>query len=287
MKKLVLLLLILLPFGGCKSGSEHTGATDVVVEEPFFFIQMSDPQLGFANYNKDFDYETRNMERAIAVVNRLRPDFVVITGDLVNSYNNTAQLDEFARLLTLFSASIPVYLIPGNHDIKKLETGDELSPYIKRYGYDRFSFEHKGARFIGIDSNPIKESFAPLRSAQDSWLEGELSATSANAPIFVFTHHPPFIHSIKESDTYSTFSRADREKYMALFAKYGVNAVFAGHVHNHSSGEAKGVEVITAGPITKPLGTEGFSGMNLVKIWPGGFSSEFIALDKFPASVEF
>ena len=51
---------------------------------PFFFIQLTDPQLGMFTDNKDFVQETANFEFAVAAVNRLKPAFVVITGDLVN-----------------------------------------------------------------------------------------------------------------------------------------------------------------------------------------------------------
>jgi predicted phosphodiesterase len=282
MKKLILLLIILLPGLSCKSSSKITAqenGSGGKVRQPFFFIEMADPQLGFASGSKDFELEIRNMEQAIAVVNRLKPDFVVIAGDFVNNYNNPSQLNEFDRLLGLFDSSVPVYLIPGNHDIKKIESGSEIEPYISRYGYDRFSFKHKGCRFIGINSNVIKDNFEPLIREQDIWLESELSGTSMGTPTFVFMHCPMFSHSFDEKETYSNFSMADRSKYIALFLKYGVDGVFSGHLHNSSNVEVEGITFITTGSITKPLGNGGFSGMSLVKVWPDHFTSEFIALD--------
>ncbi len=289
MKRCILLLFILLPIFGCgiNNGVAASGegeSSDDEIGSPFFFIQMADPQLGFATGSRDFEAETRNMEQAIAVVNRLKPDFVVITGDFVNNYNSTVQLDEFHRLLGLFDSSVPVYLVPGNHDIKKIETGNEIEPYISRYGYDRFSFTHAGCRFIGINSNIIKDGFGQLIVEQDMWLEKELSDTDMAARTFIFMHCPLFARSFEEKETYSNFSMADRNKYMDMFAEYGVDAVFAGHLHNQFDAEEKQIRFITTGPVSKPLGEGGFSGMNLVRVWPGRFTSEFIALDQFPES---
>ena len=49
------------------------------------FIQMSDPQFGMFTENKGFEHETANFEFAMAAANRLKPAFVVLTGDLVNA----------------------------------------------------------------------------------------------------------------------------------------------------------------------------------------------------------
>src|SRR5215210_600272 len=66
--------------------------------EAFFFIQLSDPQFGMFTDNKDFAQETANFEFAVATINRLKPAFVVITGDLINKPGNVPQLVEFLRI---------------------------------------------------------------------------------------------------------------------------------------------------------------------------------------------
>ena len=49
------------------------------------FIQMSDPQFGMYTKNANFEHETVNFEFAIANANRLRPAFVVITGETIRT----------------------------------------------------------------------------------------------------------------------------------------------------------------------------------------------------------
>src|SRR6478752_5271009 len=65
---------------------------------PFFFIQMSDPQFGMFTANGDFLQETANFTRAIDAANRLRPAFVVVTGDLTNRQGDSAQIAEYRRV---------------------------------------------------------------------------------------------------------------------------------------------------------------------------------------------
>ena len=70
----------------------------IAAAEPFFFIQLSDPQLGMFTENKDFTQDAANFEFAVTAVNRLRPAFVVITGDLVHKPGDAAQIAEYRRI---------------------------------------------------------------------------------------------------------------------------------------------------------------------------------------------
>src|SRR5215208_5187450 len=79
-----------------------------VSNPPFFFVQLSDPQFGMFTGDKDFAQETANFEFAVANVNRLRPAFVVITGDLVNKPGDAAQISEYLRIVGKIDTAIPV-----------------------------------------------------------------------------------------------------------------------------------------------------------------------------------
>ena len=92
-------------------------AVSTFAAEPFFFIQLSDPQFGMFTNNKDFVQETANFEFAVASINRLKPAFVVITGDLVNKPGDRAQIAEFHRIAAKVDPKIRVYNVVGNHDI--------------------------------------------------------------------------------------------------------------------------------------------------------------------------
>ncbi len=58
--------------------------------------------------NKSFEKENVHFTKAIQDANRLQPAFVVITGDLVNSAFDPAQIAEFKRISRQIDANIPL-----------------------------------------------------------------------------------------------------------------------------------------------------------------------------------
>lgn len=250
---------------------------------PFFFLQLSDPQFGFMDNNKSISAETEAMNKAVTAINQLKPPFVVITGDFVNNSKNKEQIAAYKSMIAQIDSSVKVYMIPGNHDIGKVSRAS-IDNYKKNYGEPHFSFRYGDCAFIGIDSNIIKEEDKEREEVQFKWLEQELQKTKDARFKFVFTHCSVFLKRMDEPVNYSNFSLPMREKYVRLFQKYGVNAIFAGHLHNNAYGKVGNMEMITIGPVGKVLGT-GYQGMNLVKVYPDRFISEFIALNQFPKEV--
>lgn len=249
----------------------------------FFFLQLSDPQFGFMDNNKSISAETEAMNKAVTAINQLKPPFVVITGDFVNNSKSKEQIAAYKSMIAQIDSSVKVYMIPGNHDIGKVSRAS-IDNYKKNYGEPHFSFRYGDCAFIGIDSNIIKEEDKEREEVQFKWLEQELQKTKDARFKFVFTHCSVFLKRMDEPVNYSNFSLPMREKYVRLFQKYGVNAIFAGHLHNNAYGKVGNMEMITIGPIGKVLGT-GYQGMNLVKVYPDRFISEFIALNQFPKEV--
>ena len=250
---------------------------------PFFFLQLSDPQFGFMDNNKSISAETEAMNKAVTAINQLKPPFVVITGDFVNNSKSKEQIAAYKSMIAQIDSSVKVYMIPGNHDIGKVSRAS-IDNYKKNYGETHFSFRYGDCAFIGIDSNIIKEEDKEREEVQFKWLEQELQKTKDARFKFVFTHCSVFLKRMDEPVNYSNFSLPMREKYVCLFQKYGVNAIFAGHLHNNAYGKVGNMEMITIGPVGKVLGT-GYQGMNLVKVYPDRFISEFIALNQFPKEV--
>lgn len=250
---------------------------------PFFFLQLSDPQFGFMDNNKSISAETEAMNKAVTAINQLKPPFVVITGDFVNNSKSKEQIAAYKSMIAQIDSSVKVYMIPGNHDIGKVSRAS-IDNYKKNYGEPHFSFRYGDCAFIGIDSNIIKEEDKEREEVQFKWLEQELQKTKDARFKFVFTHCSVFLKRMDEPVNYSNFSLPMREKYVRLFQKYGVNAIFAGHLHNNAYGKVGDMEMITIGPVGKVLGT-GYQGMNLVKVYPERFISEFIALNQFPKEV--
>lgn len=280
MKKLIFVLLLITSIiWNADAQKKNSGA-------PYFIIQVTDPQFGMYNENKSFEKETELFEKAVSEINRLNPDFVVITGDLVNDKNNRSQVEEFKRIKSQIKPEIPVYLSPGNHDIGMPATQDDIAKYNSDYGSDRFSFRHKKSLFIGINSVIIKGDTPESEKKQFEWLKKELSKGKKAEHIILFTHYPFFINSADEKESYSNISIKKREVYISLFNEQKVGAVFAGHLHNNGNALTGTMEMITTSSVGKPLG-KAPSGMRVIKIYPDRIESSYYGLDEIPQTISF
>lgn len=249
-------------------------------QKPFSFVQISDPQLGFYDDNKSISRDSLQLEEAVRHINRIRPAFVVVTGDMVNSSKSIRQINAYKGIISKVDRSIPVYHIPGNHDVGKCSK-ESLDFYRQNYGDDRFSFRYGDCAFIGINSSVIKDGFEPEMNTQYRWLEKELKKAGGCTCKFVFTHCSVFLSDFDEKENYSNFSVPDRQLYWELFKKYNVSAVIAGHLHNSSRGSRDGIEMVTAGPVGRPLG-KGVSGIALWNVDGDDYSCSYIPLGSFP-----
>jgi len=84
-------------------------------------------------------------------VNRLRPAFVVVTGDLVNQPGDAAQIAEYKRIMGRVDAGIPVYHVAGNHDLGSVPTPQSVAAYTNAFGRDSYTFQH--GDFAGVVLN--------------------------------------------------------------------------------------------------------------------------------------
>jgi 3',5'-cyclic AMP phosphodiesterase CpdA len=256
------------------------------VASPFFFIQLTDPQFGFIDPGKGFEKETELYEKAVRAINRLKPDFVVITGDFVNSTKDRSQITEFKRITATIDPKIPVYFVPGNHDIGNVADSLNVGIYLKDYGYDRFSFRHKNCQFIGFNSCLIKSNTPNLEKSQYDWLKETTAKSKKAAHTILFCHHPFFIKSFDEPETYSNIGAEGRKKYLDLFSANEVEAIFSGHLHNNASARFGTIEVVTTSALGKPLGNAP-SGLRIVKVFNDRIEHQYYGLDEIPEKVTF
>lgn len=261
----------------------------VRAEEPFFFIQLSDPQLGMFTDNKDFTQDAANFEFAVTAVNRLRPAFVVVTGDLVNKPGDNAQIAEYRRIIAKIDPSIPVYNISGNHDVKNVPTPESLAAYEKSFGPDRYVFRHRSVTGLVLNSTLIhspQEAQTQL-AEQERWLRAELTRARAAGPghIVIFQHHPWFIANASEPDQYFNIPLARRAAYLALFREFGVRYLFCGHYHRNAEARDGTLENITSGPVGKPLGGAK-SGLRVAIVRDAAIEHRYYELGELPTTIE-
>lgn len=276
--KLIFAALLLLIITGSSSAQKNKSS------DPFFFIQLTDPQFGMHTSNNGFGKETELYEKAVSAINRLQPDFVVITGDFVNKDDDRLQVEEFKRITATISPNIPVYFTPGNHDIGQSPSQREIDKFIADYGHDRFSFKHKNNIFIGLNSVIIKANTPVLEQLQYEWLEKELSKGNHAKHKIIFCHHPFFIKASDEPESYSNIAVETRNRYLDLFEKQKVDAVYAGHLHNNGSAKYGNMYMITTSAVGKPLANVP-SGIRIIKVYPESIESSYYGLDEIPETI--
>lgn len=256
---------------GCGEGRTH------------FFVQISDPQLGFINESADFTPERENMEKIAAAVNQLKPDFVVFSGDYVQ-WRTEESLDGFKAMWSLFDENIPLYFVPGNHDVGEA-TPEDVAAFVERYGSDRFV--HEGANYTTIGYNScIIKTIAEGEAEEYEWMREALAkASERNLPIILVAHHPIFTETVDEAEAGVNLPKAMREKYLALLKEYGANLVLSGHLHHCVSAEWEDIRLATTGAAGRPLGEEG-SGVTIVTITDGVPTPTFYEIADIPCKVK-
>ncbi len=268
----------LLAFGLARAGAA----------EPLFFIQLSDPQFGMYTANADMQQETANFEFAIATVNRLKPAFVVVTGDLVNKGGDKMQADEYLRIAAKLDPAIPLYQLPGNHDIGNEPTAESIAAYVARFGPDHYTFRCGPLMGLVLNSGLIHSPKAVAQEAeqQDAWLKAELEKAKQEGVrhVIVFQHHPWFMASIDEPAGYHNLPASKRRPYLDLFQQFGVTHVFAGHHHASAVATYNSLEIVTTGAIGKPLRKD-VSGMRIVIVRDSGIEHRFYHLGEIPNEI--
>jgi 3',5'-cyclic AMP phosphodiesterase CpdA len=252
------------------------------------FIQMSDPQFGMYSKDQNFVHETANFEFAIATANRLKPTFVVVTGDLINQAGNAAQAAEYHRIAAKLAPGIRLFSVPGNHDVENEPTKESLARYRERFGPDYYTFQVGGITGVVLNSNLEKgaEHVPDEAAKMEAWFRQELvKAKSGAGRMIVFQHIPFFLAEPNEEDQYFNIPRDTRARYLKLLHEAGVEYVFAGHYHRNSEGRDGALDMVTTGPVGMPI-EGGKSGIRIVTVTPAGVKHQYFDFGDLPETLE-
>jgi len=267
--------------------STYAGFNDTVFGS-FFFIQLSDPQFGQWTA-KPYPNETANFNLAIDHVNRLKPPFVVLTGDYQQSSTDTAQVNAYKRGLARLNPAIIAFSTPGNHDIGLPPTLATINAWKADYGADRLSFVYNNCLFILLNAPIIKDStgFPAGLGQQRAWLDSVLNAADLNrySRIFVLQHYSYFLLSPTEANAYFNIDMPRRTAYLSLFKQHGVTAVFAGHLHDTSVARDGALSMVTTGAVGQPLGSAP-SGLRIIKVYADSVRWPYYGLNAVPQSID-
>ncbi len=208
---------------------------------PFSFVVFGDSR----------HYETSH-RRVVERVRREVPDFILGTGDMVDTGGSESDWQKFFDIERNLLRENVLFPSLGNHDrqgrgrtadnYRKYFSLPENSPNAERY----YAFTYANSRFLILDSNA--HSFA--LTDQTAWIKRQLRAARRDKKIrhiFVSMHHPPFSVSLHGGQTEL------REAWTPLFEEFGVAAVFSGHDHVYSRAYREGVNYFVSGGGGAPL----------------------------------
>ena len=211
-----------------------TGAAFAGSPNNFTFAQICDPQLGFG---KSYRHDLETFNRAVKEINELKPDFVVVSGDLVNCADDKSYSD-FKKINSRFN--MPSYLVSGNHDVGNKPTKKSLDYYRKIIGKDYYSFKNKGITFVVVNSQLWKSPVKNETEKQDLWLQKTLaSAKNQKSPVVILQHYPLYLEKPDETNQYFNLPLKTRKKLLDMFVENGVVAVLGGHIHKKLANEIK------------------------------------------------
>lgn len=255
-------------------------------QEPRVVIaQVSDPQFGFCDA-KDITPEVENMTKIVASLNKISPDAVVFTGDLVHRVDSSDQWEAFKRLSAELNDEIKVFNLPGNHDIVINGTSLDQSRYMKELQTDRFCDRIGNVMLLGLNTNYIKycaDDDAEMNEHFE-WMKQCLEQKKKGDIPVIFGHHPFYLDNIDEEEGYFQLSEERRKKYFEVFDQNQVAGVFCGHYHRNAETAHGEVPVITTSSMGKQLGDD-VAGIRIIIIEDGKVSHKYYPIDEIPSEI--
>ena len=201
-------------------------------DRPFVIAQLSDIHCGSVYFDGAL------LERAVAEIVDLKPDLVVVGGDLTTEGYHAEFRDARTFLQPLFDHSLTVLVIPGNHDAKNVG----FLHFVDAFGPG--DVEDKGDRVMSLkiptagDADPLRVRVVAIDSSKPDLAEGEVGreryrwirdqfAVESDFRIFVLHHHlVPVPGTGRERNTVW-----DAGDVLALLAELDVDLVLSGHKH--------------------------------------------------------
>jgi 3',5'-cyclic AMP phosphodiesterase CpdA len=260
--------------------ASFSGLTDAEVARYANDLQMT---VRSVPATTGFAWDAARYEEAVRAVNALRPDFVLIGGDMVDDPNSEDQYDEFMRITSRIDPAIPVHWVPGNHDVATdtvVPTRHSLDHYRAAFGPDYYSFDVGPLRVVAMNTVVIDhpEEVPDEWESQFDFLTTNLELAAAEERTVVLAgHHPLFKHDPDEDDDYWNLPRERRRPILDLAARHRVPMALAGHWHRNAEAAAGALQMITTGAVGYPLGDDP-SGFRVIELTDEGLTHRYVPL---------
>jgi len=213
---------------------------------PFKFVVLSDCRSGDRVYKK-----------IVEAVAKRNPDFVVFVGDILPTYRNEKQWQNFLKLSSPIEA--PFYLTPGNHDIEDGRDVQFWRSHVDLPGNETYYKFTAGDNLFVVLNSADPSDYERISGVQLEWLRRTLDPKKYKRQ-FVFVHHPLFMWkgAFHEGESLDRYPK-DRDRLHRLFVDKKVDIVFHGHEHTYKRRDIDGVRYIVAGGAGSPLYGRGFN----------------------------
>lgn len=211
------------------------------------------------------------LRKTLAAIQKLepRPDCIVATGDLVE----LGDAQEYRKLRFLLADSeIPVYLLPGNHDRRRVMRA--VFPdheYLGASGPIQFAIEGRLSRVVALDTSEFGHRGGYLDAERLQWLERQL-AKAPRTPTILAMHHPPFPTGVAPFDAQFFFGREELARIVRENPQ--ICRIICGHVHQEFRKPWQGTLGVSA-PSTAPTLVLHPQGRGIF-FEPGGFMLHYL-----------
>lgn len=293
MKKVIFALLFLFLLTGCKEKviSDHKELNIIVTSDIHYFFkdyykdcEWFEDSIAYGD-GKMVTYADEILDAFVKRVKELKPELVIITGDLSFNGEKLSHQQLSTILKGMEEEGVHVAVLPGNHDIDNIfAKGYGKDDYIdvdivdakgfediyRDLGFDIASDRHKKSlsysvelndryTFVAIDTNSHLlttnsqlDSGGKLTDSTYQWVEKTLKniASKGKIPI-VAMHHNLAVHNSMLNQNYTI---RENEKISSLFQQYGVKFVLTGHIHCQSIKEHNGIyDIASESLVNAPL----------------------------------
>jgi 3',5'-cyclic AMP phosphodiesterase CpdA len=249
----------------------YPAARFAVISDPHLYdVSLGVEGVAFQEY-MDNDRKLLPESREILIealerVKGLGVRFLLISGDLTKDGERQDHLLMAEQLAGLESSGIQVFVVPGNHDILNPDAMSfspegrkpvpgvapaDFAEIYRDFGYGDALFRDPGSLgyvaepvvglwLLAVDSasysgNAAKgrpETAAGLTQGRVDWIEGMLAeARRRDKAVIVMMHHGVVEHFPGQARHYGEYLVNERKAIAAMYAAYGVRAVFTGHFH--------------------------------------------------------
>nr|WP_320000459.1 PQQ-binding-like beta-propeller repeat protein [uncultured Draconibacterium sp.] len=195
-------------------------AFSISYSQPVRFAHVTDVHVGGAAGAEDLLITVNDINNLDEI------DFVILSGD-ITEFGSDEELNEAKSIISKLNT--PWYIVPGNHDSKWSESGN--NSFVRIFGNEEFSFEAGGYLFIGTASGPnMRMSPGLVPHEQIVFLDSVLSnMQDINQPI-IFVNHYPLDNSL--SNWY---------KIIDMLKTRNIQADLLGHGHRNKLFDFEGI----------------------------------------------